>query len=152
MVEASTATPAKFGFAGFILGLVSLLVVVIQISTIFAPAEPGPSAGEVIGGIAADIKNSAARALSGEPAPVRQPPPPDYGVYIVVGAMCIAAVAVVLGGIGLYRNEPHRLSYLAVGFGVSAFVMQFVFWLAVLICGVVLLVSIIGNLDSIVGG
>jgi hypothetical protein len=39
---------------------------------------------------------------------------------------------------------------MAVGFGVSAFVAQYVFWLAILICGTVLLISIIANLDSIV--
>lgn len=104
----------------------------------------------MIGEIAAEIKQSAARALSGEPAPEPAPVPQDYMLVITIAALCAASVAVVLGGIGLYRNEPHRLSYLAVGFSFSAFVMQFVFWLAIIICGIVLLVSIIGNLDSIV--
>jgi hypothetical protein len=54
-----------------------------------------------------------------------------------------------LGDVGLYRNEPHRLSYLAVGIGLSAFVMQYVFWLAILICGIALLISIVENLGSI---
>lgn len=144
-MQQTIETPtAKFGLAGFILGIASILVVLIQLSAFFEPQER--STGTVIGEIAADIKQSAARALSGEPAPV----PQDYTLVITIAALCAASVAVVLGGIGLYRNEPHRLSYLAVGFGFSAFVMQFVFWLAIIICGIVLLVSIIGNLDSIV--
>ncbi|MBT8460742.1 MAG: hypothetical protein HKP37_07775 [Boseongicola sp.] len=152
MVSVAEMRPAKFGFAGFVLGVISVLIVMVQLSSILEPVEQGPSAGQVIGEIAAEIKQSAQRALSGEPAPEPEPVTPDYGQYIIVGAMCLATIAVILGGIGLYRHEPHRLSYLAVGFGISAFVMQYVFWLALLICGIVLLVSIIGNLDSIVGG
>jgi len=141
--------PAKFGLVGFILGIASLVVILIQFSAFFEPKEK--SSGSVIGEIAADIKQSAARALAGEPAPERTPPPRDYSQFITIAALCVAGIAVVLGGIGLYRHEPHRLSYMAVGIGVSAFVVQYVFWLAILICGVALLISIIGNLDSIFG-
>ena len=147
MQQATIERPAKFGLIGFLLGIASLVAILIQLSTFFEPQEK--SSGSVIGEIAADIKQSAARALSGEPAPEPTSPPQDYGQFLTIAALCAAGIAVVLGGIGLYRNEPHRLSYLAVGFGVSAFVMQYVFWLAILICGVALLISIIGNLDSI---
>ncbi len=149
MQQMTDVPPAKFGLFGFILGVVSIVVILIQLSAFFEPQEE-KSAGTIIGEIAADIKLSAARAISGEPAPVTAPPPPDYTQFIVAVALCAAGVAVVLGGIGLYRNEPHRLSYLAIGFGASAFVMQFVFWLAIIICAIALLVSIIENLDSIV--
>lgn len=140
---------AKFGLVGFMLGIVSLVIILIQLSAFFAPQEK--SSGSVIGEIAADIKQSAARALAGEPTPEPRTPPQDYGRVITIVALSIAGLAVLLGGIGLYRNEPHRLSYMAVGFGVSAFAAQYVFWLAILICGVALLISIIGNLDSIFG-
>ncbi|MEM7471252.1 MAG: hypothetical protein AAF340_07865 [Pseudomonadota bacterium] len=139
--------PAPWGMIGFILGVVSLLILLVQMSALF---EPQPkSTGQVIGEIAADIKQSAARALSGEPAPEPEPVPTDYTIAIVIGALCLAGAAVVAGGVGLYRHEPHRLSYLAIGFGMSAFVAQFVFWLAVVICGTVLLVTIVKNLDMI---
>ncbi len=141
--------PAKFGLVGFMLGIASLVVILIQLSAFFEPQEK--SSGTVIGEIAAEIKQSAARALAGEPAPKPTPPPLDYSQFITIAALCVAGIAVVLGGIGLHRNEPHRLSYMAVGIGVSALVMHYVFWLAILICGVALLISIIGNLDSIIG-
>ena len=134
-------------FAGFMLGIASLVVILIQISVFFEPQEK--SSGSIIGEIAADIKQSAARVLAGEPAPEPTPLPQNYSQFITIAALCVAAVAVVLGAIGLYRNEPHLLSYMAVSFGVSSFVMQYMFWLAILICGVALLISIIGNLDSI---
>lgn len=139
--------PAKFGLVGFLLAITSLVVVLIQLSAFFEPE--AKSAGTSIGEIAAEIKQSAARALAGKPAPEPTPPPQDNRQIIAIAALCAAGIAVVLGGIGLYRNEPHRLSYMAIGVGVSAFVMQYVFWLAILICSVALLVSIIGNLDSI---
>ena len=138
---------ANFGLVGFLLGVASCVFILIQLPAFFEPSEK--TSGSVIGEIAADIKLSAARALTGEPAPAPTPAPQDYGQVLTIAALCVAAVAVMLGGIGLYRNEPHRLPYLAVGIGISAIVMQFVFWLAILICGVALLISIIGNLDSI---
>lgn len=150
MQEVSQQRAAKFGLTGFLLGIASLVVLVIQLSAFFEPQEK--SAGTTIGEIAAEIRLSATRALSGEPAPAPIPPRQNYSLFITIGALCLAGVAVVLGGIGLYRNEPHRLSYLAVGVGTSALVMHFVFWLAVLICGVALLISIIGNIDGILDG
>ncbi|MFO7919371.1 MAG: hypothetical protein R6U99_00895 [Nioella sp.] len=141
--------PAKFGLMGFMLGVASIVVLLVQLSVLFEPQEQ--SSGSVIGTIAAEITQSAARAVSGEPAPAATPPPRDYGLMITITALCAAGLAVILGAVGLYRNEAHRLPYMAVGLGISAFVMQFVFWLAILICGIALLVSIIGNLDSILG-
>ena len=36
--------------------------------------------------------------------------------------------------------------------GCSAFVMQYVFWLALVIGGICLVIAIINNIDSILGG
>jgi hypothetical protein len=147
MDQTINTPPAKFGLVGFMLGIASLVVILIQMSAFFEP--PEKSAGTTIGEIAAEIKLSAARTLAGEPAPEPTPPPRDNSQFITNAALGVAGLAVMLGGIGLFRNEPHRLSYLAVGVGLSAIVMQYVLWLAIIMCAVVLLVSIIGNLDSI---
>ncbi len=149
MGQAIEERPAKFGLVGFMLGIASLVIILIHLSAFFEPQEK--SSGAVIGEIAAEIKQSAVRALAGEPAPEPSPLPQDYSQLITIAALCVAGIAVVLGGIGIYRNEPHRLSYMAVGVGLSALVLQYVFWLAILICGVALLISIIGKLDSILG-
>ncbi len=143
--------PAKFGLAGFFLGAISLVILVIQMSAIFEEP-PAKSAGTVIGEIAADIRLSASRALSGEPAPVAPPPPPSYALMITIAALGMAGAAMALGGIALFRHEPTRLPTLAIGFGASAIVMHFVFWLALMICGIVLLVSIINNIGDILPG
>ncbi|QMU56799.1 MAG: hypothetical protein GKR98_00405 [Boseongicola sp.] len=151
MSDTANDDRAKFGLAGFLLGAVAVLVILIQLSAFFAPKEE-KSTGQVIGEIAADIRQSAQRALSGEPAPPPPPPQQDYSQIITIGALCLAGLAIALGGIGLFKHEPRPLSFMAVGFGASAFVMHYVFWLAILICGIALLISIINNLDGILGG
>jgi hypothetical protein len=103
MQQITAAPPAKFGLFGFILGIASLVAVVIQLSVFFEPQEK--SAGTVIGEIAADLKQSAARAFSGEPALETTPPPPDYLQVITAAAICAAGIAVVRGG---YRIIPKR--------------------------------------------
>jgi len=147
MQEMTASNPAKFGLIGFFLGVASLLVILIQLSAFFEP--PKQSAGSVIGEIAADIKSSAKAALTGDPKPAPPPPAQDTSRLITIAALTIAALAITLGGIGLFKNEPHRLPYLAIGFGLSALLMQYVFWLAIIICAVALLTSILNNLDSI---
>ncbi|MGP6086674.1 hypothetical protein [Antarctobacter jejuensis] len=149
MEDAIEERPAKFGLVGAMLAIASLVVILIQLSAVFEPQ--GSSVGSVIGEIAADIKQSVARAWAGKPAPDPTPQPRDYGQFITIAALCVAGVGILLGGIGLYRNEAYQLSYLAVAIGVSAFALQYVFWVALLLCGVALLISIIENLDSIFG-
>ncbi|MFD0860317.1 hypothetical protein [Roseovarius aquimarinus] len=147
MEQTTERRPAHFGLIGFILGVASLIVILMQLSAFFEPQEK--TSGSIIGEIAADIKLSASRALAGEEAPEPAPLPRDNTRLISIVALCAAGLAAILGAVGLYRHEPYRLPYMAVGIGVSAFVMHYVFWLAILIGGIALLVSIIGNLDSI---
>jgi hypothetical protein len=61
MQQITIEKPAKFGLIGFLLGIASLVVILIQLSALFEPQEK--SSGSVIGEIAADIKQSAARVL-----------------------------------------------------------------------------------------
>ena len=140
---------AKFGLAGLVLGALSLILVLAHFSDLLAPVDK--SSGAVIGEIAAEMKQSAMRVLAGEPAPAPLPQEPDFAQAIALAALCIAGGAIMLGGIGLFRQGPQSLSYLAMGFGVSAIVMQYLMWMALLIAGVVLLICIIRNLDSILG-
>ncbi|MBK0399182.1 hypothetical protein H0I76_08275 [Limibaculum sp. M0105] len=51
----------------------------------------------------------------------------------------------------MFRREAPTLPALAIELGCSAFVMQYVFWRALVICGIYLLVAIVNNLDSILG-
>ncbi len=140
---------ARFGLAGLALGVLSLILVLIHFADLLAPADK--SSGVVIGEIAAEIRQSAARALAGEPMPAPVPSGPVLSQLFTFASLFVAGGAIMLGGVGLFLREPQRLSILAVGFGVSAIVMQYLLWLALLMAGVILLTCIIQNLDSILG-
>lgn len=136
-----------WGLWGLALGAAALAIVTLQMSALFAGPEPNP--GSTIGAIAGEIREAAARAVLGHPQPDPQIERWTLKDYLGFVAPVLAGLATLVGGIGLYRQEAPRLATIAITFGVSAFVMQYVFWLAVMICGVVLLTTIIRNLDSI---
>ena len=146
----SAAPRAKFGLIGFLLGVVALGIVVVQVSALFS--EPEQSAAATIGEIAAEIRDSAKRALAGEPRPAPEPEPAGSAMELMaLVPYVLAGLAVMMGGVGLYRSEPKPLSFLAISFGVGAFVMYYAMWMAIMICGVVLLVAIIQNIGEILG-
>ncbi len=64
----------------------------------------------------------------------------------------LGVVAVVLGMVAALRREGWRLSAYGAALGGAAIVFQLFWWVALLICGVVLLVAIIENLGSFAEG
>ena len=139
-----------WGLVAFIIGAIALASMTLHISDVFAP--PEQSAAQTIGQIAADIRNSATEALTGREAPAPEPEPMTLHIAMAFAVPVLAGLATVLGGISLFRGEAPSLPKIAIVMGVGAFVMQFVFWLAVVICGIALLIAIIQNIDGILGG
>lgn len=144
-----------WGFAAFIVGALALVAVSLQIGGMFAEPEPQQSTAQAIGEFAAEIRDSAQRALSGEPAPA--PPPPvetgpslqDMLIYIIPG---FAALAVILGGISLFKREPWHLPAIGIGLGLGAVVMQYAILMAMMIIGGIILAAILNNIGDILGG
>jgi len=68
---------------------------------------------------------------------------------ITLAIPVMAGGAALCGAIGLFRREPRSLPLLALGFGSGAFLMQYLFWMALFIGGVFLMIAILNNLDSI---
>ena len=149
MSISSEAPQAHWGLIGFCFGACALLAAVMLTSGMMAP-EPEQSIGTTIGEIARDIRQ-AATGGSKSVAPVAEPSGFDGLGLLMIVTPILAGVATVLGGISLYRHEPKTLSKMAIAMGLSAVAMQFAFWLAVLICGTVLLVSIMSNMGGILG-
>ena len=141
-----------WGLSAFFFGVIALIAVTLHVSGIIV--EPEKSTATTIGEIAAEIRDSARRALSNDPSPAPEPPSRAWDAQSVLlfAVPLLAGVAAVLGAIGLFRREAPTLPAIAIGLGCSAFVMQFAFWLALLIGGICLLVAIVNNLDSILGG
>lgn len=143
-----------WGFAAFIVGALALVAVSLQFGGAFTDPEPERSAAQAIGEFAAEIRQSAQRALAGEEPPA-PPQPVESGpdlqallFYVIPG---LAAIAVILGVISLFQREPWRLPAIGIGLGLGAVVMQYAMIMAALIIGGILLAAIINNLGSILG-
>lgn len=141
---------AHWGLSAFFFGVLALIAAVLLMSGFMMP-EPEQSVGTTIGEIARDIRNAAL----GNPTEAAQADASsrfDVQALLSVVTPVLAGIATVLGGISMYRREHASLSKMAIAFGLSAIVMQYVFWLAVLVCGVFLLATIVSNMDGILGG
>ena len=144
-----------WGFAAFIVGALALVAVSLQVGGVFATPEPAQSTAQTIGEFAAEIRQSAQRALSGEEAPAPVVPVEtglnmqDILLYAIPG---LAALAVVLGSISLFRREGWHLPAIGIGLGLGAVVMQYAIIMAAVIIGGILLAAIINNIGDILGG
>ncbi|MBO6886096.1 MAG: hypothetical protein JJ869_21320 [Marivita sp.] len=97
---------ARFGLVGFFFGIGALVVSILLISGALMP-EPQQSVGTSIGEIARDIKAAAQGVFveNSEPvAPESKPFNPTKLLMILTPVL--AGIAVVLGGISLFRHEP----------------------------------------------
>lgn len=138
-----------WGFAGLLFGILAVFIVALHVSSLFEPAET--SAATRIGEFAAEIRKSATRSMLGQPQPVPETPAMGLAVILAYAAPVLAAIATILGAVGLFRREPRTLSLLALAFGTGAFVMQYAVWLALLIAGAMIMMAILNNLGSILG-
>jgi hypothetical protein len=75
-------------------------------------------------------------------------------VWVALGlaAPLMGVVAIVLSLISAVRRENWHYPFYGVGLGVAAIVFNFVWWLAALFAGVLLLIAIIENLGGIFDG
>ena len=153
MTEGTVETRPVWGFASFIFGVIALIAVTLSLSDVFTQ-EQEVSTATAIGEFAAEIRQSAQRALSGEEAPPPAPPPDRFDVHLALVIVVSAAggIAALLGAIGLFRREPSALAGIGMTLGIGAFVMQYLFWLALIIGGIVIIVAIINNIEGILGG
>jgi len=136
-----------WGLAGVIAGLIAVALVTLSLSSIFA--EPQPSMASQIGEMASEIRKSAMRSMTGAAQPVPETPAMTLATIITLAIPVMAGGAALCGAIGLFRREPRSLPLLALGFGSGAFLMQYLFWMALFIGGVFLMIAILNNLDSI---
>ncbi|OWY08592.1 hypothetical protein B6V74_12215 [Thioclava sp. F42-5] len=137
----------SWGFWALLAGAAALILVFVQISGI--ANGPQPSAGSQIGEISGEIKRSAWRSFFGlAPKPV-EPQPLPASSYLGLAAPVLGILAIVLAGIAAALRENWRLPSYAVSLGIAAIVFQYVWWIALLVAGVVLLVTIIANLGEI---
>ena len=143
----------RWGFWSVTLGGLGLILVFYHIFGI--STEPTPSAGQQIGEIAGEIRRSAWRSFLGlgpEPAEPVAPAPMDFRHLAGVAAPILGVIAIVLALISGLRRENWRYPVYGAGLGVASIVFVYIWWLALLFIGAMLLVAIIENIGDIFGG
>jgi hypothetical protein len=138
----------RWGFWAVIAGAIALVLVFAQLA---APSfEAKPSAATAIGEIAGEIKRSAWKSLFGlkSEAPATTAAP-SFSAYLAFAAPVLGIIAIVLSLVSGVRKENWRYSAYGVSMGVAAVVFQYFWWLALLVAGIVLLVTIIENIGEI---
>ncbi|SLN62174.1 hypothetical protein PEL8287_03384 [Roseovarius litorisediminis] len=129
------------------MGALALCLVFIQM--VGPSFEAKPSAGSQIGEIAGEIKRAAWRSFLGLPKPEPESAPVNLWNYIAMAAPIMGVIAVVLSLISGVLRENWRYPVYGTSFGVAAIVFHYFWWVALLIAGVVILVTIIENLGDI---
>ena len=83
-----------------------------------------------------------------------EPEAPESAFWIALGlaAPALGLVAIVLSLISAVRRENWHYPVYGAGLGVAAIVFYFVWWMAVLFAGVLLIVAILENIGSIFDG
>ena len=153
-MHTETLGRANWGLIAFGIGVSALLVAAIMTSGVMInDPEPEKSIGTIMGEIARDMR---AAALGAEPTTVPSEPAKrsifDFDSVLWYVAPILGILAAFLGGISLFRHEPSALAKLAIGMGIGAVVMQYAFWLILLVCGAMILVAIASNIGEILGG
>ncbi len=142
----------NWGFYAVLAGALGLAAVFLHISLQFNT--PQPSAAQQVGEIAGEMRRAAWRGFLGleqEPAPAAAAVPWWQAHFPLVGPI-LGIIAVVLGLISALRREDRRFVTYSLGLGTSAIVFQAFWWVLVLVLGVILLISVIQNMDGIFGG
>jgi hypothetical protein len=142
---------ANFGLLGLFFGIAAVFAAALLTSGAMIP-EPQQSLGTSIGEIARDIKTAATGVFTdgaGTTPIAPDPAPFDPTLLLSILTALLGSVAVAMGGISLFRHEPTSLAKLAIGLGLGAVVMQYAFWLALLICGTLIITATLSNIGDI---
>ena len=138
---------AKWGFWAVLTGALALVLVFVQI--VGPTFEPQPSAASQIGDIAGEIKRSAWRSFLGLPKPEPVVASVSLWNYVAIAAPVLGVIAIILSIVSGVLRENWRYPVYGTSFGVAAIVFHFLWWVAILVACVVLLVTIIENIGDI---
>lgn len=139
-----------WGFWGVVAGALAVVLVFLQL--VGPSLEPQPSVGNQIGEIAGDIARSAWQSFRGEYIPEPEPTAASKWLFLGLGAPILGVIAIVLSMISAVRRENWHYPFYGTGLGVAAIVFYFIWWLAALFAGVLMIVAIIENLGNIFDG
>jgi hypothetical protein len=118
------------------------------------PFASQPDVGTTIGEIAGNMRAAAQRALLGLPQPESTVVEPAWDIdrVLMASAPAMGVLGVVTAIIAYIRREPARAATCGMLLSVAAIFVQVVLIVALIIAGAIVLVGIMQNLDSILGG
>jgi hypothetical protein len=137
----------KWGLWAILTGALALILVFVQI--VGPSLEPRPSAATQLGEFAGEFKRAAWRSFLGLPNPEAEAVKPSVWAHLALAAPILGIIAVILSVISGLMRENWRFAAYGTGLGVSAIVFQYVWWMMLLVVGVMLIVSIIENIGDI---
>lgn len=137
---------SKFGFWAVLTGALALMLVFMQIA---GPSlEAKPSIGSQIGEIAGDMRRSAWRSFLGLQEPTPEPVPVSMWMYVSMAVPILGMIAVVLSLMSALMRENWHYAVYGTFHGAAAIVFQFFWWVALLVVGVIFIVTIIENIGD----
>ncbi|MEM8872470.1 MAG: hypothetical protein AAF848_09900 [Pseudomonadota bacterium] len=137
----------QWGGWAVLLGGLAVLLVFVQI--VGPSFESQPSVATQVGEIAGEIKRSAWRSFLGLEQPEPEVASTSVWIYVGLAAPVLGIAAILLSLVSGLARENWRLPVYGATLGAAAVVFQFVWWVAILVAGVLLLVAIIENIGDI---
>ena len=137
MTDTSEIPRSILGWSGFAMGAAALLLTLVVFWA--GPFAPQQTTGVSLGELAAEIAQSAARSVAGQPQPEPVSPPRDIDDYLEILVGVAAGVAIVLGVAALVRHEHKRaaVSGIALG-GLAIGVQLFAYTIMMIACALVI--------------
>ena len=137
------------GALSFVVGAATLLLVLVHFWS--GPFAPQADVSVSIGEIAADIRQSALRALAGEAQPAPEALPWDFDRVLKAIAGGLAGLSVILAAGAVLRHESRRPAIAGAILGGGAILFQLFTWAILMIAGALILTAIVGNIPGILG-
>lgn len=149
MMQISDSPRAILGWSGFAMGAVALLLTLVVFWA--GPFAPQHSTGISLGELAADIAQSAARSVAGQPQPDPVSPPRNIDDYLEILVGVVAGVAVVLGVAALVRHEHKRAAISGIALGGLAIGVQLFAYTVMMIAGALVVSAVVYALRDVFG-
>ncbi|MEM9307207.1 MAG: hypothetical protein AAGA74_07910 [Pseudomonadota bacterium] len=142
---------AGFSFAAIALGGAGLLIALLVVHA--GPFAPQQDVGTAIGEIAGNIRAAALRSFLGleQPEATIVQRAWDIDRILMTVAPTAGVIGIVMAITAYLRREPKRMATYGMALSVCAVFVQILLIVLLVVAGVVLLVSIIENMDSIFG-
>lgn len=149
MTDTSEIPRSILGWSGFAMGAVALLLTLVVFWA--GPFAPQQTTGVSLGELAADIAQSAARSVVGEPQPEPVSPTRDLDDYLQILVGVVAGVAIVLGVAALVRHEHKRAAVSGIALGGLAIGVQLFAYTIMMIACVIVVSAVVYALKDVFG-